>query len=467
DQKDLQRFPRDLSWLSFNARVLQEAADPRVPLVERLRFLAIYSSNLDEFYRVRVAAARQLRRLRKKKRQKLGIQPKWLLKLIQTEVDRQQGTFGQIFSQALLPALESHGIRLLREDNLTAAQSDFLADYFAREIKPHLNTARLDGGQAHFLRDRQLYMVVELIEFGKSQLELVELPTAEVPRFIALPSAEGQHDVMFLDDVIRHNLPALFSGTKVKGAYAIKLSRDADLHIDDEFDGNLLEKIRKSLMKRDVGVPSRFLFDRAIPLFMLDQLRQVFLLEPEDLIRGGRYHNFHDFFGFPLPENAPAALQYPEAKPVPVPELDAAESLFDVVRKQDVLLHFPFQDYGYVLRFLEAAAEDPAVERIRITLYRVARDSGVAKALLRAHQNGKDVTVFLEAKARFDEASNLYWYDQMKEAGIRVVGSMPGIKVHAKLFQVLRREEGELRTYCYFGTGNFNEKSAKIYSDFA
>lgn len=460
-------FPRDLSWLSFNERVLQEAMDTSVPLIERLRFLAIFSSNLDEFYRVRVAALRQLIRLKKKTRKKLGLRPKKLLKEINKTVDRQQEVFGRVFRNDILPGLGKEGIYLVDERELSPAQEAFVAQYFDEKVRHHLHPIWLtDPDCETFLRDRQISFAVELLKDGGSSIALVEIPTDAVPRFLRLPSETGRHDVLFLDDVIRHQLPALFPDHSVNGAFAIKLSRDAELYIEDEYSGNLLEKIRKSLSKRETGVPSRFLFDKAMPVRILDLLRDKLSLESDDFIRGGRYHNFHDFFGFPVPETGFAQLEHPKAEPVPVPDFVGENSIFDVIREKDVLMHFPYQSYEAVIRALDEAADDPRVTRIAITLYRVAGDSGVARALIRAKEAGKDVTVFLEAKARFDEASNLYWYDAMKAAGIQVHSSMPGVKVHAKLFVLERKEVDGPRSYAYLGTGNFNEKSARIYSDF-
>ncbi len=471
---------RELSWLSFNGRVLQEAADPSVPLFERLGFLAIFSSNLDEFFRVRVASLRSLLRLKKKAVERLGMNPRKLLQEIHDTVTAQQERFGEILRGQIIPGLEEHGIFLVDERRIDAAQGAILRTYFDEHVRPHLHPVVLgETGpgceEKPFLHDRQLYLVVELWardESGSISMSaepphygLVEVPSPPVERFVWVPGEEDRRHVMFVDDVIRYNLDVLFPDYAVGAACAVKLSRDAELYLDDEYEGDLVEKIRKSLGKRETGLPSRFLYDLHAPYAMVAFMKQCFGLEDEDLVQGGRYHNLNDLHGFP--RFGLRELSYAPLPPLPHPELEAEPSMLEAVAGRDRLLHFPYQRFDYVLRFLEEAADDPDVEAIWITLYRVARSSAVAQALIRAARQGKRVTAFVEVKARFDEETNLQWAGQMEAAGVRTLYSMPGLKVHAKLALVARREGEAERLYAYLGTGNFNEKTARVYADHA
>jgi polyphosphate kinase len=458
---------RDLSWLSFNHRVLQEAMDPDVPLYDRLKFLAIYSANLDEFYRVRVASLRSFKKLKKKTRKQLHIdvKPKKELRLIREIVGQQQALFGRIFKEELRPALTAAGIHLLRNEDYNSEQRAFAKRYFREQVRPHLSPHRfLAGEELPFLENQNLYFAIALQAEGA--YALLPLPTGDLPRFVELPTAKpGQHYFSFLDDIIRDNLSELL-GQEVAEAYAIKVSRDAELYIEDEYDGDLVQKIQDSLAARSIGLPTRFLYDNRMPSEMLALLKHGLALSKHDLIPGARYHNFNDFFGFPLPEGL-GHLKNEELAPLPHPDLEQASSLLDYMREQDAILHFPYQRYGYVPRLMEEAAQDPDVEHIKITLYRVAKRSAVVDALLKARANGKAVTVFVEIKARFDEAANLYWGKELEKAGAKVLYSKPGIKVHTKLLLIARREAGQLRQYAYLGTGNFNEKTARLYADHA
>ena len=465
---------REISWLSFNYRVLQEAMDEHVPLFERLGFLAIYSSNLDEFFRVRVAGLRSLLRLKKKSIKKLGFNPSRTLRRIHTIVTGQQELFGETLRRSILPGLETQGIFLIRENEVPEVSASYLLDYFRRELAPLLEPVELsrsgDETDPFFLEDRHIYLVVELWPGGGSR-EIVEAPDyalVEIPsgvdRFVVLPAVDERRLVMFGDDVIRFGLDELFPDRSVGQCYSVKLSRDAHLHLEDEYEGSLVEKVRKSLAKRDTGVPSRFLYDTQSPFGMISGLAKRFNLADEDLVPGGRYHNLHDLRSFPRFDLDD--LAYEPLPPVPHPGLDDADSLLESVGRQDRVLHFPYQSYEYVVRFLEEASADAAVEEISITLYRVSDDSAVVKALLRAAQRGVRVTACVEVQARFDEASNLFWADRMEQAGVRILYGLPGLKVHAKLPLVARRESGARRLYGYLGTGNFNEKTARFYADY-
>jgi len=461
---------RETAWLAFSDRVLQEAADPTVPLFERLFFCGIFSSNLDEFFRVRVASLRSLLRLGKPAASKLGISPHRLLHDIHRIVVAQQERYGSILG-ALIEELASEGILLVNNHTVDAAHDAFLRDTFREALAPLLAPAPLRGRDgAPFLKNHQVYLAVELWSRDPATLEswtpdysLVEVPTDRVPRFITLPPRGGGHEVMFLDDVIRYNLDELFTHHEVGRTYAFKLTRDAELHVEDEFDGNLVAAIRKSLRKRETGPPSRFLYDMRAPYVLVHRLQHDLKLEEEDLVLGARYHNLSDYMRFP--RFGREDLSYPRWPPLPHPTLDAAESVLELVGRADQVVHTPYQSFGHFIRFLNEAAEDPDVEEISLTVYRVANDSSVLRCLIRAAEAGKKVTVFLEVQARFDEESNLHWGERLEAAGVRTLYSMQGLKVHAKIALLTRREGGELRRYGYVGTGNFNEKTAGVYAD--
>lgn len=463
---------RELSWLSFNERVLQEAEDDSVPLLERLKFLAIFSSNLDEFFRVRVAALRTLVLLKRKKTRRLPIEPAELVDRIHQVVHLQQERFGAVFRNRILPALTELGVRLVDDPGDMPGGSEAAQAYFDERVLPLIEPAILGGGSRPFLKDHTVYLVAELwqgrgLSVGTElpSLAAVEVPSPPLPRFTNVCEVGGACYVMFLDDVIRHGLPSLFPEHEVGKAYAVKISRDADLHLDEEFSGSLREAIAKSLAKRESGMPIRFLYDQRAPHAMIRTLVTVLGLAEEDLFPGGRYHNLHDLAKLPV-EGGPEHCD-PPMDPLPHPALEEADSLFEVVAAKDRLLHFPYQTYDHVIDFFRQAAADPAVEEIWISLYRVADDSAIVSALIEAARAGKRVTAFVEVQARFDERANLAWTERMEEAGVATLHGTPGIKVHAKLALVCRREGDERRLYAYLATGNFNEKTARIYADHA
>lgn len=468
----LRGLDRELSWLAFNERVLQEAADPTVPLFERLNFLAIYSSNLDEFFRVRVASLRSLLRLNEKRQRRLGLHPSRLLRAIHTTVNRQQDWFGEIFRGQILPELERQGIFLVDETALGARQGEWVRAHVEDEVLSHLDPVILEEGDAPpFLEDRTVYLVVELwpeesitLSAAGPRLALVQVPSPPLARFVTLPPEGGRRAVMFLEDAIRHYLPALLPGFEVGSSHAVKLSRDAELYLEDEFDGNVVDAVRKSLKKRERGLPARFLYDRQASYAMISSLKTRLGLDDEDLVVGGRYHNLHDLSDFPRLDTA--GLSYRRWDPLPHPDLRDADRIMDAVDAGEHLLHPPYQSYEYVVRFLAEAAADPEVEEIWLTVYRVTRDSKILGALLEAAERGKRVRVFVEVQARFDEASNLAWVERMERAGVVTHSNLPGLKVHAKVAMVVRRDEdGRPRRYAWLGTGNFNERTALFYAD--
>ncbi len=463
---------REITWLSFNGRVLQEAMDPRVPLLERLNFLAIFSSNLDEFFRVRVASLRSLLRLKKKKLKKLEFSPRRLLRDIHFIVTSQQERFGTALRSQILPELEANGIFLLNNRNLAPPQEAFLRVFFRERVESLLEPLILaDTDEPPFLREGMIYLVAELwpkvdIALGSERpaYGIVGVPCPPLPRFVVVPG-EG-HNVLFLEDVIRLSLPAVFREHEVGSAYAIKLSRDADLYLEDEFEGDLVAKIRKSLEKRDLGTPSRFLYDLQAPYALVSFMKDHLALDDDDLVPGGRYHHLQDFFQFPKPRGHEELVRRPLA-PLAHPELRSAPSILDAVAERDRVLHFPYQSFDHVVRFFREAARDPRTRKIWITLYRVAEDSEVLQALIEAARNGVEVTAFVEVKARFDEARNLKWAGEMEEAGVRIFYSKPGIKVHSKIALITREEGAGLKDFAFLGTGNFNESTARVYADHA
>ena len=461
----LPRLNRELSWLAFNHRVLQEAMDPSVPLFDRLGFLAIFSSNLDEFFRVRVATIRAQARDGAKA-------PTTLLRRIRATALQHQTEFGRVLREEILPALRGHGIHLVDDAGVTAAQRERLAAYFRDEVAPHLAPMVLDGGRPPFLRDRAVYLVAELVPEGPRDPRIsappvygmVEVP-GRLPRFVTLPGDGGEECVIFLDDVVRLHLHELFPGWKTGPAHAVKLSRDAELFLDEEPAGPIAETVRRSLRKRETGVPCRFLHDQAASPAMVAELQAYFGLADADLVTGGRYHNLHDLHTFPRFGRHDLASHPLPALPHPV--LGEGADLLAAVAEQDRVVHFPYQSYDPVLRFLAQAAADPAVEEIWITLYRVASNSAVAQSLVDAAQRGKRVTAIVEVQARFDEAANLEWAGRMEAAGVRTIHGVPGLKVHAKLLLVIRREGRRKKRYALLATGNFNERTARIYADHA
>lgn len=460
-------FDRDLSWLSFNDRVLQEAKDPSVPLLERLKFLAIYSNNLDEFYRVRVASLRSLAKLKKVDRAALEVTPEKRVERINRKALAQQERFGALYRDDLLPALAKKGIHFRTAEELSAQQATMVRAYFAQRVAPLLHTATVRAGNAPFIEDRKLYFACRLRPKGraKERIVLVNIPSDELGRFIVLPSRANRSELMYLDDAMRMCLGDLFTGFKLVGCHAIKLSRDAELYLDEEYVGNVKDKVRKSLRKRSTGVPARFLYDRAMPRPTLRALRTLLALSKPDLVAGGRYHNFSDLLKIPL--NGHRALRDPELRPLEHRATHNGSTTFQALRRGDVLWHFPYHDFGNVVRWLQHAARDKAVKHIAITLYRVADGSEVCAALLDALKRGKRLTVFVEVQARFDERSNLYWGETLEKAGARVLYSYANLKVHCKLCMVERREGTRMVRYAYLGTGNFNERTSRLYTDMA
>jgi len=463
-RKDIPLIPRDISWLYFNYRVLQEAKSPNVPLFEKIKFLGIYSSNLDEFFRVRVASLKSLIQLGKGKEASriMGYTPDEILQEVREIVTKQQVEFDQIYKNQIIPRLQSCNIWILRPKDLTDFHADFIDQFFEEKLIQYIQPVLIVKNKVRtFLRSNALYLSVKLKTKGKNnRYAVVRIPSHKLPRFVILPSEDkNRKEIIVLDDIVRYCLPRIFPGYTVKESYSTKITRDADIYIEDEFSGDLIEKIKEGIAKRSIGKGTRFVYDRKMPSKMLKFLMSALQIKKNDLQAEGRYHNNFDFFKFP----DFGLEQHKEVKlpPLSHKDLHKQQNLFKVIKAKDRLVHFPYQKYDYVIRFLEQAAHDPKVTEIKIAQYRVAKDSQVLAALRSAIQEGKKVMVFMEVKARFDEEANLYWAERFEEWGAKVVYSFPALKVHAKLL-LIKREDAE---YAYMGTGNFNEDTARVYSD--
>ncbi|MFO0434680.1 MAG: polyphosphate kinase 1, partial [Sphingobacteriaceae bacterium] len=462
---------REISWLSFNERVLQEAEDRSTPLIERLKFLGIFSNNRDEFYRVRVATVRRLAKLGKKAMDIYGEDPQELLTRLQRKVIEQQNKFEEIY-QELQKELAANDVYIINEKQLSSLQQQYVHDLFVREVMPTLFPIMIDDSKAFpYMKDKAsyLYLKMEMInDKKKNRYALIEIPSRAISRFIKLPTVGNKHYVILLDDVIRYNTDLIFEvfGYKTVEAYNIKLTRDAELDIDNDVSKSMIEKISKSLKARKQGQPVRFVYDAAMPNDMLRYImKKLGMAKKDNAIPGGRYHNFKDFIGFPtlgdksLVYNHPPAIEHKMV-------VDNHQTILKVIKNKDVLLHYPYHSFNHIVNLLREASIDPVVESIKITLYRVADSSRIANALINAVKNGKKVTVLVELQARFDEENNIYWANKLNEEGARVIYGVPGLKVHSKLFLITTRESGKEVKYAHVGTGNFNEKTARIYTDF-
>ena len=456
---------REISWLSFNERVLQEAEDNRNPLIERMRFLGIFSNNLDEFFRVRVASLRRVAALKKRPETDPVDDPDTVLDQIHDIVLRQQDKFEEAY-EALESDMATAGIHILDQTELSPEQEDFVTEYFRSQVRPRLVPIMLSG-RAKFpqLKDSVIYFAVRLEDHaGKVHYGLMEIPDS-LPRFLELPAPEGQHHVMFVDDVIRFRLKRLFAlfNTAQAEAYTLKITRDAELDIDDDISKSLVEKMSKSIARRKKGEYVRFVYDETIPERFLNFLMIQTGMEAGEMIPGGRYHNKRDLMNFP--DFGSKELCFPPQPPVPHPDLKGKTSIIREIKKRDVLLNYPYQTFEHVVDLLREAAIDPKVRRIRINLYRVAKDSSVMNALINAAKNGKKVTVVIELQARFDERNNIKWSNNLQDNGIKVIFGVSGLKVHSKLILISLRDKKSAYRVAHVGTGNFHEKTARIYSD--
>ncbi len=467
NQNKMPYVHRDISWLTFNYRVLQEAKDPTVPLLERLKFLAIYSNNLDEYFRVRVASNKSLLRLKKKDLKLVRQDIEAVLDKIHKTVNKQQEEFSQIFQENILPELEEHGIHMLRRNDLNQEQTDFIEDYFNNKMLPYVQPVLLIKNKIlPFLNNAALYLAIDMVdrENNETCYAILQVPSAPLGRFVELPSNNGENELIMLDDIVRHSITFLFPGYDIKDTHSIKLTRDAELYIEDEYSGDLIEKIKESIRKRNVGPATRFVYDRTIPKKFLEFLMKVFKLKRSDLLPEGRYHNNFDFFGFP-----DFGLKQLKEKPLKALKKNVLEnglSIFENIEKEDHLLLYPYYTYDYTVQLFEEAAQDPDVTHIKITQYRVASKSRIMDALMAASKAGKQVTAFVEVKARFDEEANLKWAEKLEKSGVKVLYSFPGLKVHCKLAMISKETDKGRKIYSYLSTGNFHEGTAKVYSDY-
>lgn len=469
-------YPRELSWLSFNGRVLQEAADERNPPIERLRFLGIYSNNMDEFFRVRVADVKR-RILLKKYQQSEQEDAEELMQEIQQRVLQLGQRFNAIYLDIQLE-LRKHNIELIDNFKLTELQSGWVRSYFRDEVLKHISPMILSGDEVSLskaLEDNTTYLMVEMTGSAKPEYAIVQVPTTELSRFIELPlhlntrkkNGHYRRQILLLDDVIVHCIADLFAGffefDNIQ-AYSLKLTRDAEYNISDTLDQSLLDKMSKGIRQRLKSEPVRLVYDAAMPEQMLKVLsKQLGTSSTDSLIPGSRYRNFKDFISFP--NIGHQSTEFPPMPPLKSPDFEQYATSFDAIRAGDILLHYPYHNFGYFTEWVRQASFDPKVTHIKMTMYRVAKHSRVIHSLLDAVRNGKKVTVVVELKARFDEENNINWARKMTEAGIQVVFGLTTLKIHSKLCLISRMEKGKLVHYGHIGTGNFNEKTARIYTD--
>ena len=461
-------YHRDLSWLRFNHRVLQEVADQRNPLYERIKFMAIFSSNLDEFFRVRVSDIRQVKDLDKSIRKKLVTKPNRVLAEIKVQVDLLQEEFGTIFLNDIIPDLKKEGIHLIKYKDFSEAQKVIAEDYFESTLK-----SKIDLGNSIFTTKESVFVENEssyiTASISKDKFQVVQIPKDE-PRFFVFPHMAADSEIenqpyyiTFLDDIIKYNLYKAQPELNLS-FYAIKISRDAELYIEDEFSGNLMEKIKESLPMRETGQATRVLIDKRMPEDFQNVLKKALDITNVDIVLGGTYHNFKDFFSFPNPTDK--NLYFEELPPIDHSVTSKYASMFEAIDHKDQLMHYPYQSFEPVIKLLEEAADDANVTTIKMSLYRVAEESRLNNAIAKAAKNGKKVIVFIEVKARFDEQNNLKWGEIFKANGAQVIYSYPGIKVHSKIIYIERQIGEDISRYCYIGTGNFNEKTATLYTDF-
>jgi polyphosphate kinase len=459
---------REKSWLAFNARVLQEAADESVPLLDRLRFLGIFSNNLDEFFRVRFAAIRRLSLSGKSGAKILGgISAQQLVKDI-TEIVIDCQTESLVILKKIETELESENIFIINENEISVEQEIYLKDFFIQKLSPELVTIILnDLSEFPLLRDNMGYLAIKLVMKKNSEVRyaIIEIPKT-MNRFVVLPSYDEKQYIILIDDVIRHNLKSIFNifDYESVSAHMIKISRDAQLDIDSDLSKSMLEKISTSVKDRIIGEPVRFIYDQMIEKdtleFFLDKMK---IDSTDSIIPGGRYHNRRDYMDFP--SLGRLDLLYAKNDPLPIPELSLEGSILQKISIKDYLLNAPYQSYSYLTKFLREAALDPKVTTIKITLYRLAKNSQIISSLINAAKNGKKVIVQIELQARFDEASNISYAEQMQTEGIELIFGVKGLKVHSKICVIERIESGKVKRYGFISTGNFNEATAKVYTD--
>ncbi|MDF2155599.1 polyphosphate kinase 1 [Vibrio sp. CAU 1672] len=461
---------KELSWLSFNERVLQEAADKTVPLIERIRFLGIFSNNLDEFYKVRFADVK--RRIMINQERGGSDNPKHLLAKMQSKALKLNEQFDELYSE-LIREMARRRIFLVNETQLDESQQKWITKYFHNQVLPHITPLLMKDeiDVLQFLKDEYAYIAVKLSKETQSQYALIEIPTDHLPRFVMVPEQKGKRrkTIILLDNIIRYCLDDLFKGffdyDELNG-YAMKMTRDAEYDLRNEIEFSLLEQMSEGVSQRLTAMPVRFVYERGMPDDMLEFLCQKLQISHYDsLIPGSRYHNFKDFIAFPnvgreYLENKPLA-------PLKCADFEGHPNKFDAIKAQDILLYYPYHTFDHISELVRQASFDPKVISIKINVYRVAKDSRLMNSLIDAVHNGKSVTVVVELQARFDEEANIEWSKVLTEAGVHVVFGAPGLKIHSKLLLISRREDDQIVRYAHIGTGNFHEKTARIYTDFS
>ena len=461
-------IPKEISWLSFNERVLQEADNKNVPLIERFKFLGIYSNNLDEYFRVRVASLKRLSQFGPKSRNILGYSPNSTLKRIQEIVLLQNAKFEKIYSD-LIQELGKHKIHIINEKQLNSEQSEFVKNFFHKEVRTRLMPFLIEkNSDLPNLTDDAIYLAIILQkkETLKKRYALLEIPTDVLPRFVLLPDKGEEKYIIFIDDIIRSGLKEIFFIFDFNefSAYTIKLTKDAELEIVDDISESYIDKLSHSLQQRKYGSPVRFIYDREMPDDLLKTLTKKLSFGPNDVvIPADRYHNFKDFMHFP--NLGRKKFYYESLPPIPHRDIQPGKSILSAIKKKDIMLFFPYHPFDYFIDLLREASIDPFVTSIQITLYRLARNSSVINALLNAVRNGKNITTVVELQARFDEEANILWGNKLMEEGVKVIYGVPGLKVHSKLCLITRVKNDVTQRYAAIGTGNFNEDTAKIYTD--
>ena len=450
-------IPSEISWLSFNQCLLEEASDKNNQLYERIKFLAIHSSNLDEFFRVKI------NRLSIDK----SADKKGLLSSILKEVNHQQEAFGKIWRTEIIPELLKNNILVYEGQTLLDCHKKEMERYFKSTVLSFIQIVFIQHNlpKAYFLNNRSLFFFVKLkSKDGQDKYAYINIPSDKLDRFKTLQNKDNNHYIISLDEIIKNCLHLIFRQDEIISCYAIKMNRDEDYEIEDESTGNLIHKIKGKIEERKSGLPTRFLYDAAMPKDEMDFCRKTFKLKKSEMVAGGKQHNLFDLFKFPNPVKP--KLQSPFYPALNHVSLDKSTSIFEAIDSKNQLLHFPYHSYHYVLQFFNEAAIDDRVTAIKVTLYRISAQSLIANALISAAKNGKKVTVFVEVKARFDENNNLHWANEMKKAGIKIIYSMPNLKVHAKIALVtMQIDENSTKNYSYLATGNFNESTATIYAD--
>jgi polyphosphate kinase len=455
--------------LSFNERVLQEASDPAVPLVERIKFLGIFSNNMDEFFKVRVATIKRMIDLKLDSNKMLGEKPKKLIQQVQFKVMRLQAKSQHIYRE-ILTELEQKNIYIVDETHISKEQQEFVYAYFHEKVLSTISPIMAGNvDKFPYLEERAIYLACRLTD-AKENIEyaVVDVPTSVLPRFIQLPAIDNRQYIILLDDIIRFNIKEVFAIFKYEKyeTYTIKLTRDAELDIDNDLAKSFLEKISRSVNRRRTGQPVRFVYDKTIPKDLLKYLvGKIDLSDDDSLIPGGRYHNFKDFMNFP--NVGGMELEYESAPPLDHPQIRLGSSILKAIDEKDILLHYPYQKFTDYINLLREAAIDPDVKKIKITLYRVANNSRVISALMNAVQNGKEVTAVIELQARFDEFSNINWARKLEEIGAKVLFGITGLKIHSKLTSITKKIGTRMRYYSVIGTGNFHEGNATAYTDVA